>query len=94
MPKDLVKFEDNVKQACGKLFDKVYAQFISNFSSRVIFTLEGVFANGVPVFDKEAESDEEYGKRIDLWKQGLIDDVFLYFLPSKIVDFNQQFSAM
>ena len=88
------------QRLCGILFEKVYSQFIANLQRQIYFTLQQVFQGGIP--ESTSAKDEpqvdgqkqEFTEQLEAWKATQIEQIFKYFLPSKIADFNTQFQTL
>ena len=89
---------------CCKLFEKVYSVFISHFKTKIYPNLARIFAD-IPTplreddlqfqeNDEEDENPKTFQERLEAWKLAHTDDLFSYFIPTAVKEFNQDFQAI
>lgn len=81
------RLKSRVQSGCIALYEKIYSQFMTSFQDQVIFTIQQVFApEALPSASDQAS--------VMAWKSTTQAQIFDYFLPQKIADFNCQFAVI
>ena len=93
---------------CCKLFEKVYSVFISHLKTKIYPNVARIFSDmpaplkedDLQFSTTEEENMEEehntksFAERLEAWKLAHTDDLFSYFIPTAVNEFNADFQAI